>query len=110
MKKILKWLNNNVLPLNYNYWKEGKDSIYNLISEKYKSNWLSCQNQINSYNLPLFIFLVSSIFVLLTKSDNNVGIIFLSVLIIWIILYIDRNNNLLDRYVDEKFLELSKKK
>ncbi len=53
--KILKWLNNNLLPVNYKIWKAGQDEVYDQLKNSLKPAWISMQHSIHSsMNLPFF--------------------------------------------------------
>jgi len=121
MGKIKNLLNYHLLPVSYKLWKEEQDKKYNQISQKLKLNWLSAQhNAFSSTYLPIFILLTTMGFGFFTitlnfiKTDILLKILsvisyLLAFLIIFgSILFIGLSSHHYERYIYEKYLELSK--
>ncbi len=106
MKRILKWLNNNFLPISYNLWKEDKDKIYFKINENLKPAWLNSQISIFSGMwMPIIIFFLGFFFV---NAQNRSTAFWIFILYFIIMMFLNIKNN--DLYLDEKYLNLSKAK
>lgn len=115
LKKIL----NKILPISYNLWKKDQDKMFNqLNTPSLKRGWLSTQYSIYSSGIPIFIFL-STIFLIFyiefMKSSISLGIKITIVTLypifsLYAILFIILNIKNYDKYIDEKYLEMSKKK
>ena len=109
-------INNFVFLISYNLWKGEQDTVYNKIKTSFKISWLNSSfslvhNQMIS-TLLVFIALIFPIFIYPLNAFIHpswtliciFGIIFLS------LLNIIKFHLFVDRYIDEKYLELSKQR
>ncbi len=105
--KFLIWLNFQVFPFSYKYWKVKRDKVYYRLKEDLRVDWINAQNTIFSQML-IPIFLIFIVMFLDKVINLNLGSIILLVLSLYLIGIIFRTMKFYDKYTDEKFLELSK--
>jgi len=104
--KILADINQS-FPLNYDIWKKDRDKIYYNINTNLRKDWLSISHSFDE--TPVLIFILTILF--LIYLETHIFIIFLVIFILVILILIQnglfsRNN---ERYINEKYLEMSKK-
>ena len=116
-KNLVKF--NNTFLYSYKIWKKDQDTVYNKIDDDLKPSWISIQHNIySSMHMPIIIFMLSLIFIInsdILKADKfmylRFGVYFLVYLFLGAgLLFIIRLNGFYDRYADEKYIELSKRK
>jgi len=114
MVRILKILN-NFLPFSYELFKENYDKIYNQLTENIKFSWLSSQHSSLNGFIPFSAFMITFICTIFLNffdfpKYSNIILSFLMFLFFYVIALVGLNIFHWDKYVDEKFLELSKEK
>ena len=112
--KAKRWLNNNLLPVSYNLWREEQDETYYKITNSLRSEWISTQQVIySSMNVPTLFFAITLCFGLLFSGLKMSPIYFkyfyvlFSIGLIWFLINLLLLNRCYDAYCDEKFIELS---
>jgi hypothetical protein len=111
VNRLLKWLNNNLLPINYKVWRENQDKVYEELDDKLKPSWISIQHSNYNMLIPVIIFLLLLTFEIIFRSFD-IGREKFYVLLVFIILLLSLAHIVLssfwyNKYVDEKYLKLS---
>ena len=109
MKIILKWLNNNFLPISYKLWKEDKETIYPKLNLELRKDWVNAQLSVFSGMWLPVMLLFLGVFVGSLINPNNRGLL-LPIFFLYFLVYIFLSMHHIDKYIDEKYLELSAKK
>jgi len=106
INNILKFLNNQLLFFSYKLWKKDKDDFYYQLKDSLKPDYLDSQISIFSgMFLPIMILFLGLFFGISINALNSPW--WWRGFIIYLIYFIIINIKHHDKYLDEKYLELS---
>lgn len=113
---IKRVFNKYILSYSYTEWKVERDLVYYKLDNSLRKDWLSTQHSLQGAIIPSFLSILAIIFsigLLFVQDLPHTSLILVCILAIyfaWVFTNITLYFIWSDKYTDEKYLEMSKKK